>query len=173
VRRSFSIAPFLLIAHLVVGATYGISQTPRDVVRRYCSLDAQGANFSASNPNAQAILGLLVNEDEAGYDQSVIIKSYTIRRSRVSDKKAEFEVIYSSLGAVSSELATERNPHTEAVVFHLKLVDNSWKIDGLRILPHISKTWMLAYLRRNLRDAEQAKQSDPETKAAIAEIATW
>ena len=172
-RRSFVTACFFLIGHLAVGAAYGVSQTPREVVTRYCSLDAQGANFSASNPNAKPILGLLVNEDEAGYDQSVIIKSYRIGRSKVGGKKAEVEVNYSTLGSMSSELTTEKAARTEAVTFHLRLIDQAWKIDGLRMPPHISQSWMLAHLRQNLRDAEQAKQSDSRTKAAIAEIAKW
>ena len=171
-RCVFSTACFVVIAHLAVGATYGVSQTPRDVVRRYCSLDAQGANFSASNPS-KPILGLLVNEDEAGYDQSVIIKSYKLGKSKVGDKRAEVEVIYSFLGTVGGELSTENAFHLETVIFHLSLIDNSWKIDGLRMPPHISQSWMLAHLRRNLREDEQAKQSDPRTKAAIAEIAKW
>ena len=173
VHRFFVTACFLLIADLAAGAGRVVSQAPREVVRRYCSLDAQGANFSASNPNAKPLLGLLVNEDEAGYDESVIIKSYRIGKSRVGDKRAEVEVIYISLGTVGSELATERGAHAETVTFHLTLLDKSWKIDGLRMPPHISQSWMLAHLRQNLRDDEQAKQSDPRTKAAIAEIAKW
>lgn len=152
---------------------YGRCETPQAVVEKYCSLDAQGANFSASNPNAKAIFKLLINEDEAGYDQSVLINSYKIGRSKVTDKKAEVEVIYSSLGTIGSELWTEKAPHTETVTFHLTRVKNSWKIDGLRMPPHISQSWMLAHLRRHLREDEQAKKIDPRIKAAITEIAKW
>ena len=162
-----------IIVALASFATYGRCETPRAVVEKYCSLDAQGANFSTSNPNARTIFRLLINEDEAGYDQSVIIKSYKIGRSRITDKKAEVEVIYSSLGTIGSELSTIKAPQVETVTFHLARVDNLWKIDGLRIPPHISQSWMIAHLRRNLREDERAKQSDPRTKAAIAEIEKW
>ncbi len=161
------------VALAAFATDYGRCETPQAVVEKYCSLDAQGANFSASNPNAKAIFKLLINEDEAGYDQSVIIKSYKIGKSKVGDKKAEVEVIYSSLGTIGSESSAEKAPHVETVTFHLTLVDNSWKIDGLRMPPHISQSWMLAHLRRNLREDEKAKKSDPQTKMAIAEIAKW
>jgi len=157
----------------VLATAYGRCETPRAVVEKYCSLDAQGANFSASNPNAKAIFELLINEDEAGYDQSVIIKSYKIGKSRIGEKSSEVDVIYSSLGTLGGELQTEKGPHTETVTFHLALVDNLWKIDGLRIPPHISQSWMLAHLRRDLRVDERARESDPRLKEAIAEIAKW
>ena len=172
-RRLIAITCFLVIAHLTVGAANCVSQGPRDVVRQYCSLDAQGANFSASNPNAKAIYTLLINEDEAGYDESVIIKSYKIGKSKVGGKNADVEVIYSSLGTMASELSAKKATHLETVMFHLTLVDNSWKIDGLRIPPHISQSWILAHLRQGLRGAGQAGHSDPRTKAAIAQITRW
>ena len=95
------------------------------------------------------------------------------REIKSRDKSAEVEVIYSSLGTVGSKLTIEKAPHTETVTFHLTLVDYSWKIDGLRMLPHISQSWMVAHLRRNLREDQQAKQSDPRTNAANAEIVKW
>jgi len=146
---------------------------PQTVIEKYCSLDAQGANFSASNPNAKAIFDLLINEDEAGYDESVIVKSYKIGKSKVGEQKADVDVIYDVLGTIGGELQTEQIPHTETVTFHLAFVENSWKIDGLRIRPHISQSWMIEHLTRNLREDEQAKQSDPRLKTAIAEITNW
>jgi hypothetical protein len=151
----------------------GLCETPEAVVKRYCSLDARGANVNASNPDAKAALDLLINEDEAGYDESVIIKSYRVGKPQIRAKKAEIDVIYSSLGTVGGELSTQKDPHLETVTFHLTLVGNLWKIDGLRIRPHISQSWMLAHLRRNRSDDQQERKSDPKLEAAIAEIGRW
>jgi hypothetical protein len=167
---------YVAVALGVFAITFGScgrAQTPQAVVEKYCSLDAQGANFSAANPNAKLIWALLINEDEAGYDQSVIVKSYQIGKSKISGTSADVEVTYASLGTLGGELHTKKMPHSETVVFHLTLVENAWKIDGLRIPPHISQSWMLSKLRRNLSADEQASKSDPRLKAAIKEIAQW
>lgn len=169
-------AQSVLISLMMILAGPTPSQTetpPQAIVEMYCSLDAQGANFSASNSNSKAILGLLINEDEAGYDESVIIKSYKIGKSKAEKKKATVDVIYTILGTMSSEFQTKKNLGIETVKFQLTMVGNSWKIDGLRMRPHISQAWMLEHLRRNLSEDEQAKKIDPQLKAAIKEIRNW
>jgi hypothetical protein len=168
----FSIAVGLAI-FVTANGRCETAQTPQTVVEKYCTLDAHGANFSASNPNAKAIFELLIHEDEAGYDTSVIIKSYRIGNSRVDTTSADIDVIYSDLGTLGGELSVKKEPHTETVTFHLTLVDNSWKIDGLRILPHISQSWMLSNLQRSLKADERAGKDDPKLRAAITEIAKW
>jgi hypothetical protein len=158
---------------ILAGQAQSRGETPQAIVEMYCSFDAQGANFSASNPNANAILGLLINEDEAGYDESVIIRSYKIGKSKIEKRKAEVEVIYTVLGIMGSEFQMEKYSRKETMIFRLRIVENSWKIDGLRMRPHISRAWMLEHLRRDLREDERAKKNDPQLKAAIIEIANW
>ena len=133
-------------------AAQGRCQTdssPQAVVDKYCTLDAQGANFSTSSPNAKALWQLLINEDEAGYDQSVVTKSYSIGKSTIGATSADVEVTYADLGTIAGNTA-KKNLHSETVMFHLTKVGSAWKIDGLRILPHISQTWILSNLHRNL-----------------------
>lgn len=171
-KTRFIIATALLLS-AVVHSRCETGSSPQAIVERYCSLDAQGANFSASNPNAKAIFDLLINEDEAGYDTSVIIKSYQIGKSKIGKTSADVEVIYSYLGTLGGELYVKKNPHPETVIFHLTLVENSWKIDGLRIPPHISQSWILSKLRRNLSADQKADKRDPKLNAAITEISQW
>jgi hypothetical protein len=160
---------------LFVVSVQGRSQTetsPQSVVEKYCALDGQGANFSASNPNAKALWQLLINEDEAGYDQSVVTQSYRIGKSTIGATSADVEVIYADLGTLAGNSA-KRNPRSESVMFHLTKVGSAWKIDGLRLLPHISRTWILSNLHRNLSADEKAGKSDPRLKAAVSEISQW
>src|ERR1700733_4542236 len=164
-------AAFLGLFAVIVGCAK--AQTPQAVVQKYCSLDALGANYSASNPNSKAIWQLLTNEDEAGYDQSVIIKSHQFGKSKVDSMSASVEVIYADLGAIGGELDVKKEPRTESVTFHLTKIGNEWKIDGLRILPHISQQWMLSKLRSNLVMDQKAGKNDPRLKAAISEIGRW
>ena len=133
-RAWLGIAAVLLLFIRMQGQSKSES-SPQSVVERYCTLDAQGANFSASNPNAKAIWGLLINEDEAGYDQSVVTRSYRIGKSTISEISADVEVVYVDLGTLAGNNA-RKDQHSETVMFHLTKVGNSWKIDGLRILPH-------------------------------------
>ena len=82
--KAIALANIYALVIVVCWATDGISQTvdlPRSVVERYCWLDAQGANFSASNLNAGAIYKLLIHADEEAYDASSIIRSYRVGMS--------------------------------------------------------------------------------------------
>jgi hypothetical protein len=165
---------FIIVVLAAFGTTCSLREMPpQTVVEKYCLLDAQGANFSESNPRDKAIFGLLINEDEAGYDESVIVKNYRISKLKTDGKKAEVDVIYTVLGTMSSELKPKKNPHMETVTFHLTFIENSWKIDGLRMLPHISRSWMIDYLHQNLRKDKQAKMGDPQLRATITEITNW
>ena len=141
-------------------------QTPQAIVEKYCSLDAQGGNFSSSNPNFRAIGELLINEDEAAYDSSVVIRSYRIRRLKISLDSADVEVLYADLGMVSGgELKKKRR--SELVIFHLTKVGSDWKIDGLRIFPHVSKAWLLSEFSKGLTSV-QARDSK-----SIKELSQW
>ncbi len=162
-----------VLACFLAQARCSAREAPELIVEKYCLLDAKGANFSASNPNAKALLDLLINEDEAGYDTSVIIRSYKVGSARIDGTSADVNVVYSDLGTIGGELSVEKAVKTETVTFHLTLVDDAWKIDGLRILPHISQTWMLSNLRRGLKEDERAGKNDPKLRAAIAQIAQW
>lgn len=150
-----------------------VTVPPQAVVEKYCSLDGHGANFSASNPNAKAIVDLLIYEDEAGYDTSVVIRSYRIGKVSAGKENADVEVIYAVLGTLAGGSRAKRSTHSEAVTFHLTLVGKSWKIDGLRISPHITQTWILSKLHHSLAADEKAGKPDSPLKAAIAEISQW
>jgi len=150
-----------------------VAEPPQAVVEKYCFLDGQGANFGASNPNAKAAFDLLINEDEAGYDTSVIVKSYRIGKVIAGKESANVEVIYAVLGTLGGGFHAKRSTHPETVTFHLTLIGNSWKIDGLRIRPHITQAWILSKLRHSLAADEKAGKHDSPLKAANAEISQW
>jgi hypothetical protein len=144
--RKFWFYAFVSIAAINARPATGESpKSPREVVERYCLFDAQGANFDSKNPYSKAIGKLLINEDEAGYDSSVVILSYRVGNATLEKGAASVMVIYEDLGTLSGG-HLEQNKEAESVVFHLSRIRNSWKIDGLRILPHISKTWVLSEL---------------------------
>jgi len=157
------------IMMISLGSLLGQSETvlpPQAIVDRYCSLDAKGALFSSSNPNFNAISALLINEDEAGYDSAIVIKSYRIGKVNTTKDSADVEVIYSDLGVKAGE-EFRKEAKSESVMFHLTKVGANWKINGLRILPHISKEWLLSEMSKGLKP-DQLNASKP-----ISELRHW
>ncbi len=146
--------------------------SPREIVEEYCRLDAAGGNFDSRNPNFKIIRSLLVNPDEAGYDTSVIIRSFSVGNPVTRRTGVDVQVTYANIGLLAGgELSKELG--SEKVTFHLSKLGRSWKIDGLRIYPHISKEWMLAEFERELRSEEKAGARGPDIKANIALLSQW
>lgn len=149
------------------------AQSPRVVVEHYCLLDAQGANYSSTNPGFNEMARLLINEDEAAYDVSEIVASYHVGKAIVHGQYASVPVTYLDLGIAPSEGELGPGPHLETVNFHLALVKGEWKIDGLRLMPHISKTWILAKYRRDAAIEGKQGKVDPGLADRIAKIGEW
>jgi hypothetical protein len=57
-----------------------------------------------------------MNEDEAAYDTSVIIKSYELGKATIHDTSADMDVIYSDLGTLGGELHTTERKAEEFVL---------------------------------------------------------
>jgi len=140
------------------------------VVEKYRSLDAQGANFDSRDPNMKVIGQLLVNEDEAGYDSSVVIASSRISKMTSGDSTADVEVIYQDLGVMDTTPSFQSNRRAETMNFHLTKIGGAWKIDGLRQPPHISKAWALSMLRKELASTLGTGKQDPGFNKMIEEI---
>jgi hypothetical protein len=144
-------------------------RSPMEIVKEYCRLDAAGGNFDSRNPNFKIIGGLLVNPDEAGYDTSVIIRSFSVGNPVAGRTGVDVQVTYANVGLLAGGTLS-KEVRSEKVTFHLSKLGRSWKIDGLRIYPHISKEWMLAEFERELREAGAR---DQDISANIALLRQW
>jgi hypothetical protein len=160
---SFAVVLALLTSCLGHSATL---KSPQAVVEEYCYLDAQGANFNSTNSNAKRIVELLTNEDEAGYDSSVIVQTYHLGKPKTNNNGVDIEVVYEDLGSIGAG-QLKRQDRRETVLFHLTSVGNVWKIDGLRMPPHISKQWLLSHIRSGLRPDQIS------TNGLIAVLSQW
>lgn len=141
------------------------SLTPRETVEQYCELDAEGAIFSASESGFDGAAELLYDEDETSYDSAVIVSGISITGSRVLGNRASVEVTYTVLGIFGGDGVAESAPRRETVTFHVIRVGGKWKIDHLRQMPHISKSWILLHLK-------EPGAGTPEMVAA-AKIEAW
>jgi hypothetical protein len=166
-------AAMLVACVSLMACTPSKGPSPREVVERYCALDAQGARFRGNTPQMEEIWGLLVNPDEAGYGESVVIESYRIGNTELRGANADVEVVYEELGTYASVPAAQKDRRARTVTFHLTRIDGSWKIDGLRQLPHISKSWIVAELRGKHDSGTRAGTPDPNLSVVVAEISSW
>jgi hypothetical protein len=147
-------------------------RSPREIVEEYCRLDAAGGRFDSRNPNFKIIGNLLVNPDEAGYDTSVIIRSFSVGNPVAGKTGVDVQVTYANVGLLAGgKLSKELG--SEKATFHLSKLGKSWKIDGLRIDPHISKEWLLAEFERELRAEEKAGARNQDINANIALLRQW
>jgi len=147
-------------------------RSPRETVEEYCRLDAAGGNFDSRNPNFKIIGNLLVNPDEAAYDTSVIVRSFNVGNPVAAKSGVDVQVTYANVGLLAGgKLSKELG--SETVTFHLSKLGRSWKIDRLRIYPHISKEWMLAEFERELHAEEKAGARGQDIKANIALLSRW
>ena len=121
----------------------------------------------------EVIWGLLVNPDEAGYGESVVIDSYRVGKTELRDTAADVEVVYSELGTYNTVPGARADRRTRTVRFHLTRLNGSWKIDGLRQLAHISKSWIVAELRGEHDTSSLPRQPDAALSPVVAEIASW
>lgn len=91
----------------------------------------------------------------------------------IRGQNASVPVTYSDLGVAPSEGKLEHRPSSETVEFQLTRVKGAWKIDGLRLIPHVSKTWILAQYRRDARIERKQGKVEPKLLDRIAEIGQW
>ncbi len=139
--------------------------TPREVVEKYCELDANGANFSAGEPGAAAISDLLYDPDEAAYDTSAIVTDVQVESPTLFHSRAEVKVVYIVLGTIGGDGTADSASRKETVTFHLAHINGAWKIDHLRQMTHISKAWILQHLK-------EPSAGNPSLVAA-AKIERW
>lgn len=141
-------------------------------MEEYCKLDAAGGNFDSRNPSFKIIGSLLVNPDEAAYDTSVIIRSFSVGNATVGKTAVDVQVTYANVGLLAGGTLS-KEVGSEKVTFHLSKLGRSWKIDGLRIYPHISKEWMLSEFERELRAEKKADARDQDINANIYLLRQW
>lgn len=147
-------------------------RSPREIVEEYCRLDAAGGRFDSRNPNFKIIGNLLVNPDEAGYDTSVIIRSFNVGNPVAAKTGVDVLVTYANVGLLEGGKLS-KEPGSEKVTFHLTKLGKSWKIDGLRMYPHVSREWLLTEFGRDLRAEEKAGTNDPDIKVNISVLSQW
>ncbi len=112
--------------------------TPEGVVYSYCKMDADGAGLETES--WLELQKLTLWEDAPGWDMSVVIKKFNIKKISESQDRAEVKVEYDLVGILKQNgrfhLDTEKI--SETFIFKLIKKENVWKIESPQEPPHIS-----------------------------------
>lgn len=134
---------FVLVLVLVIGVSVHAKQTslaqaktPEEIVYKFCTLDSEGARLSSDKYSL--VKNLTTWEDEAGWDEYIIIKNFKILSSVINEHQAEVKVTYHVLGTKTSE-AFKKETKTEKVTYLLKKINDQWKIESPQLPPHALK----------------------------------
>jgi hypothetical protein len=106
---------FIFKALFVLGTIGGIAAStssqpsPRDVLERFCELDAAGKQLGTEG--WQEIATLFVQPESPRSEKIIVIRDFVVSQPTLNDKKAEFYVEYIYLGQIDlSRLQFSRLP---------------------------------------------------------------
>jgi hypothetical protein len=145
VRRLCYLQLGVVVLALNVQLVAGASRTlgPLDIVKRYCELDYDGARLkSESFPAMDKLQSWKV---EPGWDQTIIVKSFTIKSHTIHGTSAVVSVEYALAGLLDGE-EFQSKPEIQSIDFKLKRIGDSWRITGPVITPHVSPAAMQKHI---------------------------
>jgi len=165
--------PYILkkLFYLMVGLTITISVmrdsfgggletsfqlSPKNVVERFCELDAKGLRLSSDT--RREIDKLLAWGEEEGYDEMVVIKAFKVNKEEIRKSSATVSVEYHLLGLTDSFEFTGVSDKIRVVNFRLERKDGLWKIKDPIIAPHVNWRNAINHLRLLQRDEPSRKK---------------
>lgn len=138
---------------------------PRDVLERFCELDAQGKRFS---PEGRQELAPLFSEPvKEHFDQLIVVRDFVVSKPAIDNRRVEFYVEYITLGRIDPSLARfSRLPSIKVRSgFSAVMTNTGWQIEGAPPEPHVSPETALRYVieLRNAAKDESTKKSAERT----------
>jgi hypothetical protein len=111
IKRHLFISKTWLLLGLIAmaGGSKSPQPSPRDILQRFCELDAAGKQLTSAG--AQEIATLFVQPGSPQQDKVIVIRDFVVSQPSFTDKKAEFYVEYIYLGQIDlSHLQFSRLP---------------------------------------------------------------
>jgi len=142
----------------------------RDVLERFCKLDAQGGQLSVEG--WQNVAALFVNPGAHRIDDIMVVRDYVVSRPFSKGDKLGFIVDYAPVGSIDvAEARFSRSPPALQVKgdFVIKRSasqsqgPSDWKIEGPVPEPHITVQTAIRYateLQASARDVAMRKNAD-------------
>lgn len=130
--------------------------SPEDIVSRFIEADLSGARLGGQFGSASNIFSYTTWKGAPGYDEWMVVDSYSIKDKEIDDDKAEVEVEFICLAGNleydnEGEIAgiEKCRSEKETVVFSLIKENDGWKISSPHINPHISEDTMSKFFEIN------------------------
>ncbi|NGZ60595.1 MAG: hypothetical protein CV081_08855, partial [Nitrospira sp. LK265] len=175
--------PKCLIHYLVILAVLGLAVTssaqvspsgsmrrsPAEVVKRYVLLDRKGARLNA--PSFETLTPYIDWREEPAWGRVVVIEKTTVpddyrKWEILNNLEVIIPVTFYVQGAVYLETATFVPEETmEEVRFHVKVVENFWRILDPMIPPHVGLKRMVSFVRE-----AETKEQDEAHRRILAEL---
>ncbi len=135
---------------------------PRNLVRRFCEMDAQG--FRLSSDTAKRMQELTTFKSLPDYNGFDVLAGYQVISAKPNSQGVLVAVDYNVLGRFEIGVGYTPNPRTETVEFQTVGSDDDWKIVGNEdlITPRISRVRTVKWLRDQL-----ATEKDPQWKRSL------
>lgn len=135
-------------------------RSPAEVVKRYVLLDRKGARLDA--PSFETVTPYIEWKEEPAWGRIVVVQKTTVPEDYrkweiLNNLEVIIPVTFHVLGAVYLETATFVSQETtEEVRFHVKVVENFWRIVDPIIPPHVGLKRMMNFVR----EAETNEQDE-------------
>lgn len=143
-------------------------RSPAEVVKRYVLLDQKGARLDA--PSFETVTPYIDWREEPAWGRVVIIQKTTVPEDYrkweiLNNLEVIIPVTFQVRGAVYLETATfVPEDTTEEVRFHVKIVENYWRIIDPMIPPHVGLKRMVSFTR----EAETNEQDEARRRILAA-----
>ena len=139
-----------------------MKRSPAEVVKRYVLLDQKGARLDASS--FETLIPYIDWREEPAWGRVVVVQKTTVPEDYrkweiLNNLEVVIPVTFHVLGAVYLETAVfVPEETTEEVRFHVKVVENFWRIVSPVIAPHVGLKRMVSFAR----DAEAHEQNEAQ-----------
>ena len=149
-------------SHAQVNPSGSMKRSPVEVVKRYVLLDQKGARLDA--PSFETVTPYIDWREEPVWGRVVVVQKTTVPEDYrkweiLNNLEVIIPVTFHVRGAVYLETATfVPDEATEEVRFHVKVVENFWRIVSPVIPPHVGLKRMVSFAR----EAEAHEQDEAQ-----------
>jgi hypothetical protein len=147
------------------GSALAQAQSARDVVVRFCDLDAQGKQLTPEG--WQKVAALFINPGVRKLDRILVVRDFVVSRPIPEEGKLWFRADYTPIGWIDPERALfSPLPPTLEVRGDFSVVsgsDREWRIEGPVPNPGVTVDAAIRYamvLRANAKDDATRKSAD-------------
>lgn len=151
------------VPNLLWAFTGDITKDPSELVRKYLSLDKRGARLEAQSVSVTA--PYVAWEEEPVWGRVVVIRGYEVitdptQWQIVNSMEVFIPVTFDVVGTMHWGTATfSLEPSTELIYFHIKALQNQWKIIAPQLPPHVGQKRLRDYVRHAwLQESESSRK---------------